>query len=58
MMHDLEMAGYVPKTRLIYLNAIRDHAKRFGRSPADLGADEVRAWVDDLTKESGPTGWS
>ena len=52
MMHDLELAGYVPKTRLIYLNSIRDYAKRFGRSPADLGADEVRVWVDDLTKES------
>jgi len=36
MMHDLELAGYVPKTRLIYLNAIRDfedvvrHAKELG----------------------------
>jgi hypothetical protein len=33
MMHDLELAGYVPKTRLIYLNSIRDFARvwmRFG----------------------------
>ena len=32
MMHDLELAGYVPKTRLIYLNAIRDFAAHFRRS--------------------------
>jgi len=48
MMHDLELAGYVPKTRLIYLNSIRDFAKHFRRSPAEMGADEVRAWVDHI----------
>jgi len=53
MMHDLELAGYVPKTRLIYLNAIRDFAKHFRRSPAEMGADDVRAWVGRLTKEMG-----
>ncbi len=53
MMHDLELAGYVPKTRLIYVNAIRDFAAHFRRSPAEMGADEVRAWVDRLTKEAG-----
>jgi site-specific recombinase XerD len=53
MMHDLELAGYVPKTRLIYLNAIRDFAAHFQRSPAELGADDVRAWVDHLTKDAG-----
>jgi hypothetical protein len=30
MMHDLELGGYRAKTRLIYLNAIRDFAKHFG----------------------------
>jgi integrase/recombinase XerD len=48
MMHDLELAGYVPKTRLIYLNSIRDFAKHFRRSPSEMGADEVRAWVDQI----------
>jgi integrase/recombinase XerD len=52
MMHDLELAGYVPKTRLIYLNSIRDFAKRFRRSPSEMGADEVRAWVDPI-RETG-----
>lgn len=53
MVHDLELSGYVPKTRLIYLNAIRDFAKHFRRSPAELGADDVRTWVGRLTKEGG-----
>jgi site-specific recombinase XerD len=52
MMHDLELAGYVPKTRLIYLNSIRDFAKHFRRSPSEMGADEVRAWVDRI-RETG-----
>ena len=43
----------MPKTRLIYLNAIRDFAAHFRRSPAELGADDVRGWVGHLTKEAG-----
>lgn len=53
MMHDLELAGYVPKTRLIYINAIRDFAAHFRRSPTELGADDVRAWVHHLSKDAG-----
>jgi len=49
MMHDLERAGYVPRTRLIYLRSIRDMAAYFKRSPADLSADDVRAWIDRLS---------
>lgn len=53
MMQDLELAGFQPKTRRIYLNAIRDFAAFQRRSPAELGADEARAWVAQLTKHSG-----
>jgi len=53
MMHDLELGGYMPKTQRIYVNAIRDFAKHFRRSPAELGADDVRVWLRLLTKESG-----
>lgn len=53
MVHDLELAGYMPKTRRIYLNAIRDFAKHFRRSPAELGADDVRAWLARLAQEGG-----
>lgn len=51
MMHDLELAGYVPKTRLTYLNAIRDFAMHYRRSPEELGPDHVRGWVGKLTTE-------
>lgn len=48
MVHDLELAGYVEQTRRVYLNSIRDFAAYHRRSPALLGADDVRAWVDKL----------
>lgn len=53
MMHDLELAGYMPKTQVIYLNAIRDFAVFSKRSPAKLVADDVRTWVAWLTKDAG-----
>jgi site-specific recombinase XerD len=52
MMHDLKLAGYAPKTQRLYINSIRDFAVTFRRSPTDLGADEVREWVDRLTTRS------
>ena len=33
MMHELELAGYAPKTRPIYLSSIRDVAEHHRRSP-------------------------
>jgi integrase/recombinase XerD len=56
MMHDLELAGYVSKTRLIYLNSIRDFAAHHRRSPTLLGPDDVRAWIDVLRtqRQIGP----
>lgn len=48
MMHDLELAGYAPGTRRMYLRSIRDLAKHHRRSPAELSSDEVRAWVDHV----------
>jgi integrase/recombinase XerD len=51
MVHDLELGGYMSKTRRIYVNAIRDFAKHFGRSPLELGADEARVWLRRLAKE-------
>jgi hypothetical protein len=51
MMNDLELAGYMPKTRLIYLNATRDFATHFRRSPAKLDVDDVRAWVRRVDRD-------
>jgi integrase/recombinase XerD len=49
MMHDLELAGYVPTTRRVYLHSIRDLAKHYRRSPVELTADDLRAWIEHLT---------
>jgi len=51
MIHDLELGGYMPKTRRIYLNAIGDFTKHYHRSPTKLGAAEVRSWLRRLTKK-------
>lgn len=55
MVHDLELAGYVPHTRLVYVNSIRDFAAYHRRSPELLGADDVRAWIEKL-KADGKIG--
>lgn len=48
MMQDLELAGYASRTRKLYIDAIRDFARFFRRSPEKLGQDEVRAWAGYL----------
>src|SRR5688572_8032732 len=51
MMQDLELAGYALRTQLAYTLAIRNFAEFHRRSPAELGPDDVRAWVRHLTTE-------
>ncbi len=53
MVQDLELAGYADTTRLTYINSIRDYSVFHGRSPARLGRDEARAWVEHLRHEGG-----
>ncbi|HYU09721.1 MAG TPA: site-specific integrase [Gemmatimonadales bacterium] len=54
MMQDLKLAGYAVKTQRTYLDAIGDLAK-FCWSPAELGQEQVRDWVERLTKSKvGP----
>jgi integrase/recombinase XerD len=48
MMQDLKLAGYAQKTQRTYLDAIGDLAK-FCWAPAELGQEQVRAWVERLT---------
>lgn len=48
MMQDLDLGGYAKKTKQTYVDSIRDFAKFHGRSPAQLGPDEARAWVEHL----------
>lgn len=49
MMHDLRLANYSPVTIQTYLGSIRLFAKFHRCSPAEMGHDEVRAWVKALT---------
>lgn len=53
MMQDLELAGYADATRSAYLNAIGDFAKYHWRDPAGMGQEEVRSWVEHLSKPPG-----
>jgi integrase/recombinase XerD len=48
MMHDLELARLAKTTRCTYLSTVTSFAEFHRRSPADLGQDEVRAWVKEL----------
>ena len=46
--HDIELAGLAQRTQTDYLDAIRDYGKHFGRSPAQLGHEELRVWSKHL----------
>ena len=53
MMQDLELAGYAEATRTSYLSSIGDFAKFHWRSPEEMGQEEIRGWVEHLTKCTG-----
>ena len=55
MMQDLELAGYAPRTRQLYIDAIRDFARFFRHSPEEMGHTEVRAWAGYLKDRRGLT---
>lgn len=48
MAMDLEIAGYSPSTRKIYLIHARRFANHFGLSPADLGQNHIREFLFHL----------
>ena len=48
MMQDLELGGYAPGTVEVYVRSIRAFAELHGRSPAQLGPEQVRAWIGHL----------
>ena len=47
-LHDTELAGLAERTRSHYLDAVRDYSKFFGRSPKDLGHEDLRVWSKHL----------
>jgi integrase/recombinase XerD len=50
MQQDLELGGYAAVTKKVYLSAAADFARHFGRSPASMGQDEVRAYIRYLVE--------
>ncbi len=52
MVHDLELAGYVPKTRLSYINAIREFAAHFRRSPGRSNAPSIACFSRRSTRRA------
>jgi integrase/recombinase XerD len=47
-LHDMELAGLAERTQTLYLSAVRDYEKFFGRSPEQLGHEDLRAWSQHL----------
>jgi len=45
---DMELAGLAQRTQTHYLDAVRDYGKHFGRSPAQLGHEDLRVWSRHL----------
>jgi integrase len=44
----MELAGLAERTQKHYLDAVRDYAKYFGRSPSQLGHEDLRTWSRHL----------
>ena len=45
MEQDLKLGGYSPATQRIYLLYAREFARYHMRSPADMGEEEIRAYL-------------
>lgn len=50
MSHDMERAGLAPRTRGEYIAAVQRMANFFGKSPAVLCPDDIRAWESELVR--------
>jgi len=43
MVEDLRIRNHSPKTEAVYVRCVARFAAHFGRSPDQLGADQIRA---------------
>lgn len=51
MLADLQLKGITPRTQKTYLREVRNFAKHFGKSPEQLGENEVREYLLYLLNE-------
>ena len=57
LIEDLQLRNYSPRTIQAYVGHMAHFARHFGRSPDQLGPDEVRAFQRHLTEEK-QVAWS
>src|SRR5262252_10135834 len=53
MIEDMTLAGFVPRTQDVYIQAVRRLAAHYMRSPDVLSEEEVRAYLLHLRDERG-----
>ncbi len=51
MKQDLELGGYAARTQEHYIYAVSRYARHHGRSPAELGQAQVRAYIEHLVNK-------
>lgn len=57
MSRDMERAGLAQLTRKEYIAAIRHMTEFLGRPPEELGADDIRAWDDEMYRRGLGVSW-
>ena len=51
MLEDLRVRNYSPRTEKRYIECVANFAKHFGKSPADLGPEEIRSFQVHLVQK-------
>lgn len=57
MIEDLRIRNYSPRTETTYVHEVECFARHFGKSPAELGPEEIRAYQVHLVEEKH-VSWS